>query len=249
MAMLLWLNRSHLWIAIGGVTLTASTYLRAGESCDIFYLIVAGALVWLAYYFLKRDEWTWHANWAALPLTLLILLGFAYLHWLWLIVILLVLMYDLKWLSVWKGKWRGLRYTWWLKPLVIAGCWIIVTAVFPLLHLGQLQIGSIEIWSQWLFVLAMSWAGDLRDNSQDQGNCRTLVQVGGPKLVLALIILAIASSFLLVAIGTNHWWVVPEGVTMALIAYAVLRYEKNWQRRTWWLDALLPARFLLILLV
>ncbi|MBL7942652.1 MAG: hypothetical protein JNM00_07790, partial [Flavobacteriales bacterium] len=247
--LLLWLNRSHLWIAMGGMCLTAGTFRAVGAPCDLYYLILAGTLVWLAYYFLKRNEWTWSTQWAALPLTLLILVGNSYLHWLWLVVIPPVLLYDLKWLTVWRGKWRGIRYSWWLKPLVIAGCWVCVTAVFPLVCLGQLQSGRTEIIAQLLFVLAMTWAGDLRDTEADQGNCRTLVQVAGPKIVLALIVLCVVGSFLMVAIRTQLPWVALEGVAMALIVYAILRYEKNWQRQTWWLDALLPARFLLMLLV
>jgi len=248
------LNHSNLFVALGAACLTAETLLVNDFLFNPFSIAQSFFLVWCAYLFLKRDDGHSQKGMIYTSVTGLLLTGYFTSHWLLIIPLVLVAFYKTEWMKEAGVNLKfSLRSIGWLKPMVIASCWCLVTTLIPMINSSaELEKNEILFSLQnFIFILSLALAGDIRDEKLDRDAIKTLPGIFRPgKLLIPVVLLVVLSVFILfLSIGTAV--TVPICIVLiSILAIVMIRLTNwNWHFQTFILDALLPIRLIIFLLI
>jgi hypothetical protein len=249
------LNQSQLWVALAAASLCAETFVLVGDPPRTLIVLQAFFLTWCAYLFLKRDlslKWQKPLQYIAITGAVVTAGYNPNFHWPSMVVALVaVLFYQKDWLHEMglrmPMEWRSVS---WLKPLVIAAGWTVVTSIAS----AATAVGSEEavhgvfIYTNFFFVLALSLLADVRDANIDAPRY-TLVQRMGTKVSKALILFFIAFSSVGIMAALMHQGIhsrtgIAFGTVLLLTMLLALatRPKSNWQWQAFAADAVLIVR-------
>jgi uncharacterized membrane protein YfcA len=251
------LNNSNIFVAIGAACISAESFILTEESLSLPLVAQCFFLTWCAYLFLKEYD-----SKLKKPMMIIALIG-AILSSSWtmtwedapllLLPILIVLLYKTELYSTSRISIRfSLRKSILLKPLAIATCWTYVTSIVCGSYLHYTNDGAYTpmILANFIYILALAIAGDIRDVSIDSTQLKTIASRLGIAKTKSLCVLMVVISFLIITLdtpaGDSTRQILIYGIIHMITSASIARIDqkRDWHWQTLLMDGLLMLRIL-----
>ncbi len=250
------LNNSCLLVAIGAACTCAHAYLICDFAIPSMEVALVFFLTWSAYQFLKPAVSNFRKMRRLTAVTgvavcwLFVDFRFLFLS---LAALPLVLFYDSKWLQEIKNDKAifALRNNGWLKIVATALAWVIITTC-PLFLEGTLNGWSEHsqmLYSNFLLLLALVLAGDIRDMEIDKGVIKSIPVKLGAKTSRIICAALIVLSTVIGAFAAIHYsaamcysFIVVQ--VFSLICLWPFSPKRDWHFQAFVLDGILVLRFM-----
>ena len=249
------LNNSNIFVAIGAACLSTESFILTEESVSLPLAGQCFFLTWCAYLFLKEYDSKLKKPMMIFALIGAILSSSWTMQWedtpLLLLPIAIVLLYKTDLYSLDRINIRySLRKSLLFKPLAIATCWAFVTSILCGSYLHYTNDGSFTamILANFIYILALAIAGDIRDVSIDSSQLKTIASKLGIAKTKALCVLMVVSSFLIITLATpageSTNQILISGVIHMITSasIALINPKRDWHWQTLLMDGLLMLR-------